>query len=127
MRWRRAKFSICDPERLVFYNLMTNEAVSTHARCEVACETTRRIAAVADLIRAGDFPREPGFGCSHCDYKPLCPAHEQLISIRPGRCEAVPRKSCRLKKRKRGTRFANAPLLSLERLHRFRSPDWFRA
>ena len=37
---------------------------------------------VADLIRAREFSAKPGFGCGFCDYKPLCPAHEQLISIR---------------------------------------------
>jgi hypothetical protein len=45
--------------------------------------TKARIAEVADRIRAGDFLARPGFACGYCDYKPLCPAHEQLISIQP--------------------------------------------
>ena len=52
--------------------------------------TKQKIGEVADLIRAGDFSAKPGFGCDSCDFKPLCPAHEQLISIRTAR----PREGC---------------------------------
>jgi PD-(D/E)XK nuclease superfamily len=38
---------------------------------------------VADRIRAKDFAARPGYHCKYCDFEPLCPAHEQLISIRP--------------------------------------------
>jgi DNA helicase-2/ATP-dependent DNA helicase PcrA len=72
-----------DPVRLVFYNLMTNEAVAATREAKALKETKEKIAEVADLIRAREFPAKPGFGCGFCDYKPLCPAHEQLISIRP--------------------------------------------
>jgi len=71
-----------DPVRLVFYNLMTNEAVAATRDAKALRETKEKIAEVADLIRAREFPAKPGFGCGFCDYKPLCPAHEQLISIR---------------------------------------------
>jgi DNA helicase II / ATP-dependent DNA helicase PcrA len=71
-----------DPVRLVFYNLMTNEAVAATREAKALKETKEKIAEVADLIRAREFPAKPGFGCGFCDYKPLCPAHEQLISIR---------------------------------------------
>jgi DNA helicase II / ATP-dependent DNA helicase PcrA len=72
-----------DPVRLVFHNLMTNEAVAATRDAKALKETKEKIAEVADLIRAREFPAKPGFGCGFCDYKPLCPAHEQLISIRP--------------------------------------------
>jgi len=72
-----------DPARLVFYNLMTNEAVASTRDAKALKETKDKIAEVADLIRAKEFPPKPGYGCGFCDYKPLCPAHEQLISIRP--------------------------------------------
>jgi DNA helicase II / ATP-dependent DNA helicase PcrA len=72
-----------DPLRLVFYNLMTNEAVAATRDDKALKETREKIAEVADRIRARDFSAQPGFGCGFCDYKPLCPAHEQLISIRP--------------------------------------------
>jgi DNA helicase II / ATP-dependent DNA helicase PcrA len=71
------------PERLVFYNLMTNEPVATARDAKSLEKTKQRIAEVAGLIRAGEFPAKPGFSCGYCDYKPLCPAHEQLISLRP--------------------------------------------
>jgi DNA helicase-2/ATP-dependent DNA helicase PcrA len=72
-----------DPVRLVFYNLMTNERVAATRDAKALKETREKIADVADMIRARDFSAKPGFGCGFCDYKPLCPAHEQLISIRP--------------------------------------------
>jgi ATP-dependent exoDNAse (exonuclease V) beta subunit len=72
-----------DPRRLVFYNLMTNEGVAATRDAKALKETREKIAEVADRIRARDFSAKPGFGCGFCDYKPLCPAHEQLISIRP--------------------------------------------
>ncbi|HUA01958.1 MAG TPA: ATP-dependent DNA helicase [Candidatus Aquilonibacter sp.] len=72
-----------EPTRLVFYNLVNNEAVTT-ARDEKALAATRqKITEVADLIRAAEFPARPSFACGHCDYKPICPAHETLVTIRP--------------------------------------------
>ena len=74
-----------DPVRLAFYNLMTNEAVASTRDAKALKETKDKIAEVADQIRAREFSAKPGFGCGFCDYKPLCPAHEQLISIKPRR------------------------------------------
>ena len=74
-----------DPVRLVFYNLMTNEAVASTRDAKALKETKDKIAEVADQIRAREFSAKPGYGCGFCDYKPLCPAHEQLISIKPRR------------------------------------------
>jgi DNA helicase-2/ATP-dependent DNA helicase PcrA len=71
-----------DPTRLVFYNLATNETAAGTRDAKGLKETKECIAEVADLIRAKEFPAKPGFGCNFCDYKALCPAHEQLISIR---------------------------------------------
>jgi RecB family exonuclease len=71
-----------DPVRLLFYNLVTNEGVAATRDAKALKETKEKIAEVADLIRAREFPAKPGFGCGFCDYRPLCPAHEQLISIR---------------------------------------------
>ncbi len=72
-----------EPKRLVLYNLMSNEAVATTRDAKSLAKAKERIGAVADQIRAGDFSAKPGFGCGNCDYKPLCPAHEQLIPISP--------------------------------------------
>ena len=71
------------PARLVFYNLTTNEAVVTTRDAKALAKTKQTIADVADRIRAKDFDAKPGFHCKYCDFEPLCPAHEQLISIRP--------------------------------------------
>ncbi len=71
------------PGRLVFYNLTTNEAIITSRDAKALAATRQKIAAVADQIRAGDFSARPGFSCGYCDFKPLCPAHEQLIHIQP--------------------------------------------
>ena len=72
-----------EPARLVFYNLMTNEAVATTRDEKSLKATKQKISEVADLIRAKRFAPNPSYGCATCDYKPLCPAHERLISIRP--------------------------------------------
>lgn len=72
-----------EPQRLVFYNLMTNEAVATTRDAKSLAETKQKIAEVADSIRAGEFSARPGFACRFCDYQPICPAHEQFIVIEP--------------------------------------------
>jgi RecB family exonuclease len=71
------------PRQLVFYNLMTNEPVATTRDSKALAATKQKIAEVADQIRAGEFSAKPGFSCVYCDFKPLCPSHEQLISIQP--------------------------------------------
>jgi RecB family exonuclease len=72
-----------EPGRLVFYNLMNNQPVATVRDEKSLAAVKQRIAEVADQIRAGEFSPKPGFSCGYCDFKPLCPAHEQLISIEP--------------------------------------------
>jgi DNA helicase-2/ATP-dependent DNA helicase PcrA len=74
-----------EPARLVFYNLTTNEAVATTRDAKALAATKQKINEVADLIRARQFAPNPTYGCATCDYKPLCPAHERLIAIRPAR------------------------------------------
>ena len=72
-----------EPSRLVFHNLVNNEAVATTRDEKALAATKQKIAEVADLIRAGEFPAKPSFACAYCDYKPMCPAHETLVPIRP--------------------------------------------
>jgi len=72
-----------EPSRLVFYNLVNNEAVATTRDEKALAATKQKIAEVADLIRAGEFSAKPSFACAYCDYKPMCPAHETLVTIRP--------------------------------------------
>jgi DNA helicase-2/ATP-dependent DNA helicase PcrA len=73
------------PGKLVFYNLTNNEAVESTRDAKMLEATKAKIAEVADRIRAGDFSPKKGFSCGFCDYKPLCPEHEQLVTI-----ESVP-------------------------------------
>ncbi len=74
------------PERLVFYNLTTNEPITTSRDERSLKQAEDKVAEVAESIRAGDFPPRPGFVCRYCDFRPLCPAHEHLVSIRlPGK------------------------------------------
>jgi RecB family exonuclease len=70
-----------EPSRLIFYNLATNEAIASTRDAKTLAATKQKIADVADQIRSGDFSPKPGFSCGYCDYKPICPAHEQLINI----------------------------------------------
>jgi DNA helicase-2/ATP-dependent DNA helicase PcrA len=69
------------PARLVFYNLTTNEPIITSRDSKTLAATKQKIASVADQIRAREFSPRPGYACGYCDFKPLCPAHEQLINI----------------------------------------------
>ncbi|MGH9776611.1 MAG: ATP-dependent helicase [Candidatus Acidiferrales bacterium] len=71
-----------EPARLVFYNLQTNEAVASTRDAKSLQKTKETVASVADRIRAKEFPTEEGFICKWCDYRPICPAHEQLVTIR---------------------------------------------
>ena len=66
------------PERLTFYNLTSNEAVST-ARTEGDLKKAlEKIREVASKIRGSAFAPTPGFACKWCDYVPVCPAHEEV-------------------------------------------------
>jgi DNA helicase II / ATP-dependent DNA helicase PcrA len=69
------------PGKLVFYNLTNNEAVESTRDAKMLEATRAKIAEVADRIRAGDFSPQRGFSCGFCDYRPLCPEHEQLVTI----------------------------------------------
>jgi ATP-dependent DNA helicase UvrD/PcrA len=71
------------PARLIFYNLSTNEP-TVSARSQEALEQARQtVAEVADQIRAREFPARPGYYCRNCEFRPICPAHEQWIALAP--------------------------------------------
>jgi DNA helicase-2/ATP-dependent DNA helicase PcrA len=64
------------PLRLTFYSLSNNEPVHT-VRTDQDLKTVKtEILAAADKIRQNHFPPTPGFVCKFCDYRPICPAHE---------------------------------------------------
>jgi DNA helicase-2/ATP-dependent DNA helicase PcrA len=65
------------PQRLTFYCLANNQPVHT-VRTEQDLKVVKaEILTVADRIRQNHFPAAPGFVCKFCDYRPICPAHEE--------------------------------------------------
>jgi DNA helicase-2/ATP-dependent DNA helicase PcrA len=65
------------PRRLTFYCLSNNQTVHT-ARTDSDLKALKtRVLTVADQIRGNQFPPTPGFVCKFCDYRPICPAHEE--------------------------------------------------
>jgi DNA helicase II / ATP-dependent DNA helicase PcrA len=66
-----------NPARLTFYNLRTNQAVSTTRDDKKLNKVRAEIQEAAADIRAGNFPANRGFWCKSCDYKSICPAREQ--------------------------------------------------
>jgi DNA helicase-2/ATP-dependent DNA helicase PcrA len=71
-----------EPARLTFYNLTTTTPVSVSRDEKQLKEALSTVQEVAAQIRAGQFPATPGFYCRNCEYQPLCPAFEQLVTIR---------------------------------------------
>jgi DNA helicase-2/ATP-dependent DNA helicase PcrA len=74
-----------NPVRLVFYNLQTNAPVVTTREEKQLAEAQETVQEVAADIRTGQFAPKPGFLCKSCEFRPLCPAHEQIVSIHPGK------------------------------------------
>jgi DNA helicase-2/ATP-dependent DNA helicase PcrA len=66
-----------NPTRLTFYNLQTNQAVSSTRDDKKLNKVRTEIQEAAADIRAGEFPPKPGFFCKFCDYESICPAREQ--------------------------------------------------
>jgi DNA helicase-2/ATP-dependent DNA helicase PcrA len=66
-------------ERLVFHNLDGNSAIST-TRSDVELEEAKlKVEDVAEKIAAGRFEPTPGFHCSWCSYRFLCPKTEKRV------------------------------------------------
>jgi DNA helicase II / ATP-dependent DNA helicase PcrA len=74
-----------NPVRLIFYNLQTNAPVVTTREEKQLAEAQETVQEVAADIRTGQFAPKPGFLCKSCEFRPLCPAHEQIVSIHPGK------------------------------------------
>jgi DNA helicase-2/ATP-dependent DNA helicase PcrA len=66
-----------NPVRLTFYNLQTNDTVSSTREDKKLNKVRAQIQEAAADIRAGSFPANPGFSCKFCDYQSICPAREQ--------------------------------------------------
>jgi RecB family exonuclease len=70
-----------EPERLVFYNLETNEEIVATRSARDLEKTQDRIQTVAAEIAAGNFEPKPGFHCRSCLYRSMCPATEERLYI----------------------------------------------
>jgi RecB family exonuclease len=65
------------PGGLVLFNLATGERVRTARTPEQLQAFERLIRQTAAAMQAGRFPARPGFLCRYCDFRPICPAHEE--------------------------------------------------
>jgi DNA helicase-2/ATP-dependent DNA helicase PcrA len=72
-----------NPVRLVFHYLQDNQMQVTTRDAKQLDEAQRIVQEAAADIRAGQFPAKPGFICRSCAYKPICPAHEEALSVKP--------------------------------------------
>jgi ATP-dependent DNA helicase UvrD/PcrA len=70
-----------EPERLTFYNLTSNEAVSAARDAKALKQAEKKVLEVAGMIRAREFPPNPGWACRNCEFRPICPEHEQLVTL----------------------------------------------
>ncbi|HEX9110547.1 MAG TPA: PD-(D/E)XK nuclease family protein, partial [Terriglobales bacterium] len=66
---------------LIFYNLENNTSVST-TRSDADLEAAkRRVVDVAEAIAGGQFPAKPGYQCTLCPYRNLCPETEKIVAV----------------------------------------------
>jgi DNA helicase II / ATP-dependent DNA helicase PcrA len=65
------------PSRLTFYNLTTNEAVSSVRTSKDLDDVQREIHEVAEAVREQRFEPTPGYACRHCDFAAICPTQEE--------------------------------------------------
>jgi DNA helicase-2/ATP-dependent DNA helicase PcrA len=68
-------------DRLIFHNLEDNSVVIT-TRDDHDLESAKaKVCEAAEEIAAGTFPARPGYQCSFCPYRDLCPATEKPIYV----------------------------------------------
>jgi len=66
-------------DRLIFHNLENNTPVCTARNDAQLEEAELRVHKVADGIARGRFDAKPGYHCSYCPYRNLCPATEKVV------------------------------------------------
>ena len=67
-------------DRLIFHNLEDNTVVVTTRRPRSG-KAKIKVREAAENIAARKFPAKPGFQCSFCPYRDLCPATEKVIFV----------------------------------------------
>ncbi len=70
-----------NPVRMVFHYLQDNQRQETTRDAKQLDDALRVVQETAADIRAAEFPARPGFICRNCAYKPICPAHEEALSV----------------------------------------------
>jgi superfamily I DNA/RNA helicase/RecB family exonuclease len=66
-------------DQVAFYNLEENSSVVTRRSQIQLQECKQKVEEVAGKIAAGEFDAKPGFYCSFCAYRSLCPATEKRL------------------------------------------------
>ena len=66
-------------DQIVFYNLEENSSVVTRRSESQLQDCKREVEEVAGKIAAQEFDAKPGFYCSFCAYRSLCPATEKRL------------------------------------------------
>jgi DNA helicase II / ATP-dependent DNA helicase PcrA len=70
-----------NPVRLCFHYLQNNEIQVTTRDTKQLDEAQKIVQIAAADIRAGEFSPKPGYACRTCAYEPICPAHEEALSV----------------------------------------------
>jgi DNA helicase-2/ATP-dependent DNA helicase PcrA len=70
-----------NPARLVFHYLQDNSRQETPRTAKQLDEALEIVQEVAADIRARSFPAKEGFICRSCAFRPICPAHEESLSV----------------------------------------------
>jgi RecB family exonuclease len=68
-------------DRLIFHNLEDNTMVVTSRVAGELEAAQERVRKAAEEIAEGKFPATPGYHCSFCPYRNLCPATEKVIVV----------------------------------------------
>jgi DNA helicase-2/ATP-dependent DNA helicase PcrA len=68
-------------DRLIFYNLENNTPIFTTRNDAELEEAKLRVQKAADAISRAEFAAKPGYHCSFCPYRNLCPATEKVVLV----------------------------------------------
>ncbi len=66
-----------DPAALVLYNLAAQEELRTERGPEDFRELDETLSEASAGIESGRFPPVSGFHCAYCDFRVICPAHDE--------------------------------------------------
>jgi len=70
-----------NPVRLAFHYLQNNQVQVTTRDAKQLDQAQKIVQETAADIRAKEFSPKPGFACRSCAYRPICPAHEEALSL----------------------------------------------